>query len=109
MHQDAQGRSSWNKTGRDTDVSQMKKKYIIFRHVSVLDDARQITKWLVARILYGERIPVIGGIFDLCAFPKYGAAFGIFSGLSGCRQKSHLFVIAAAAAACGSLSEVAAR
>jgi len=62
----------------------MKKKYILFSAiVSILVILDQITKWLVAgNLFYGERIPVIGGFFDLVHFRNTGAAFGIFSGLS---------------------------
>ncbi|HPW45915.1 MAG TPA: signal peptidase II [bacterium] len=78
----------------------MKKKYILFSTiVSVLVMLDQITKWLVAgNLFYGERIPVIGGIFDLVHFRNTGAAFGIFSGLAEAIRNPIFFTIAAFAA-----------
>ena len=78
----------------------MKKKYIIFSSiVSTLVVLDQIAKFLIAqRLVYGERIPVIGGFFDLVHFRNTGAAFGIFSGLSDSVRDPFFFIIAALAA-----------
>ena len=66
--------------------------FIIAPLVFILD---QITKRaILSNILYGKKIPVINGFFDIVHFRNTGAAFGMFSGVSDSIREPFFYIVA---------------
>jgi len=74
----------------------MKYKYIILMIVApvifVLD---QLTKFVIVyNVLFGDRIPVISGYFDLVHFRNTGAAFGFLAGAADSFRVPFFYTVA---------------